>query len=98
MRLSEYFGTKLCYSTLKMREHSFHRLAEIFFFRNGELLKIILQFYKSCQNIFQNDAVFSPNIRIWLVFLSCDEEFLALSNGPRQISKFKKLGKWRWFF
>ena len=41
-----------------MKEHVFHRLADFFFFRNRELLKIILQFYKSCQNIFQIDAVF----------------------------------------
>ena len=60
MRLSEYFGMKVCYSTLKIKEHVFRRLAEIFFFffRNGELLKITLQFHKNCQNIFQNDTVF----------------------------------------
>ena len=59
MRLSEYFDMKVCYSTLEMKEHVFHRLAEFFFFfRNGELLKITLQFYKNCQNIFQNDAIF----------------------------------------
>ena len=28
MRLLEYFGMKVCYSTLKMVEHVFHRLAE----------------------------------------------------------------------
>ena len=33
MRISEYFGMKVCYSTLKMKEHVFHRLAEIFFFQ-----------------------------------------------------------------
>ena len=27
-----YFGMKVCYSTFKMKEHVFHRLAEIFFF------------------------------------------------------------------
>ena len=32
MRLSEYFGMKVCYSTLKMKKHVFHHLAEIFFF------------------------------------------------------------------
>ena len=32
MRLSEYLGMKVCSSTLKMKEHVFHRLAEIFFF------------------------------------------------------------------
>ena len=58
MRLSEYFGMEVCYSTLKMKEHVFHRLAENFFFRNVELLKITLQFHKNCQNIVQNDAVF----------------------------------------
>ena len=58
MRLSEYFGMKVCYSTLKMKEYVFHRLAEIFFFSNGELLKITLQFHKNYENIFQNDAVF----------------------------------------
>ena len=58
MRLSEYVGMKVCYSTLKMKEHEFHRMAEIFFFRNGELLKITLQFHKNCRNIFQNDAIF----------------------------------------
>ena len=52
MRLSAYFGMKVCYSVLKMKEHVFHRLAEFFFFRNGELLKITLQFHKNCQNIF----------------------------------------------
>ena len=34
MRLSEYFGMKIRYFTLKMKEHVFHRLAE-FFFQNG---------------------------------------------------------------
>ena len=58
MRLSEYLGIKVCYSTLKMKQHVFHRLAEIFFFRNCELLKIILQFHKNCKNIFSNDTVF----------------------------------------
>ena len=58
MRLSEYFGMKVCYSTLKMKEHVFHRLAEFFFVSNGELLKITLQFHKNCQNIFQHNAVF----------------------------------------
>ena len=59
MRFSEYFGIKVCYSTLKIKEHVFHRLAEIFFSRNGELLKkLLLQFHKNCQNIFQSDAVF----------------------------------------
>ena len=58
MRLSEYFGMKLCYSTLKTKKHVFHRSAGIFFFRNGELLKITLEFHKNYQNIFQNDAVF----------------------------------------
>ena len=58
MRLSEYFGMKVCYSTLKMHEYVFHRLAEIFFFRNGELFKITLEFHKNCQNIVQNYAVF----------------------------------------
>ena len=85
MRLSEYFSMKVCYSTLKMKEHVFHCLAEIFFFRNSELLKITLQFHKNCQNIFQNDAVLLPNIHIRFIFLSCDEEFLALSNDPRKI-------------
>ena len=33
MRSSEYFGMKVCYSTLKMKKHVFHRLAEIFFFQ-----------------------------------------------------------------
>ena len=31
MRFSEYFGMKVCYSTLKIEEHVFHRVAEIFF-------------------------------------------------------------------
>ena len=31
MRLSEYFGMKVCYSTLKIKEHVFHHLAEFFF-------------------------------------------------------------------
>ena len=38
-----------------MKEHVFHRLAEIFFVRNVELLNFLtetLQFYKNCQNIF----------------------------------------------
>ena len=33
MGLSEYFGMKVCYSTLKMKEHVFQRLAEFFFFQ-----------------------------------------------------------------
>ena len=33
MWLSEYFGMKVSYSSLKMKEHVFHRLAEIFFFQ-----------------------------------------------------------------
>ena len=33
MRLSEYFAMKVCYSTLKVKELVFHRLAEIFFFQ-----------------------------------------------------------------
>ena len=33
MRLSEYFGIKVCYSDLKMKDPVFHRLAEIFFFQ-----------------------------------------------------------------
>ena len=98
MRLSEYFGMEVCYSTLKMKEHVFHHLAEIFFFSNGELLKITLHFHKNCQNICQNDVVFLPNIHIRLVYLLCDEEFWALSNFPRKISKFPKLRKWRRFF
>ena len=53
-----------------------------FFFSNGELSKTT-QFHKNCQNIFQNDAIF---YQIFftnrLVFLLCDEEFLALSNDP----------------
>ena len=60
MQLSEFFGMKVCYSTLKIKVHVFHRLAEFFFFfRNGELLKITLQFHKNYQNIFQNHAVFT---------------------------------------
>ena len=35
MRLPEYFGMKVCYSTLKMKEHVFHRLAEIFLERSS---------------------------------------------------------------
>ena len=66
----------------------FHRLAEFFFVRNGELLKITLQFHKNCRHIFQINAVFLPNIHVRLVVLPCDEEFLALSNDPRKISKF----------
>ena len=31
MRLSKYFSMKVCYSTLKMKEHVSQRLAEIFF-------------------------------------------------------------------
>ena len=58
MRLSEYFGMKVCYSTLKMKKHVFHRLTEIYFFGNGEVLKITLKFYKNRQNIFHNDAIF----------------------------------------
>ena len=98
MRFSEYFGMKVCYSTLKLKEHVFLCLAEIFFFRNSELLKITLQFHKNCQNIFQNDAVFLTNIHIRLVFHSCDEKFLSLSNDPRKILKLSKLRKWWRFF
>ena len=58
MKLSEYFGMKVCYSTLRMKEHVFHRSAENFCFRSGELLTITLQFHKNCQHIFQNDAIF----------------------------------------
>ena len=54
MRLSKYFGIEVWYSTLKMKEHVFQRLADFSFFRNGEVLKTTLQFHKNCQNIFQN--------------------------------------------
>ena len=33
MRFLQYFGIELCYSTLEMKEHVFHRLAENFFFQ-----------------------------------------------------------------
>ena len=33
MRLSEYFGIKVCYSLLKMKEHVFHCLAEFVSFQ-----------------------------------------------------------------
>ena len=82
----------------KWRNTCFTVWLKIFFFRNGELLKIILKFHKNCQNIFQNYTVFLPNTHIQLVFLSCDEEFLALLNDPRKISKCSKLRKWRRFF
>ena len=88
MRLSECCGIKVCYSILKMKEHVFHRLAEIFFFRNGELLKITLQFHKNCQNIFQNDAVFDQIYIFRCFFPLCDEELLALSNNLKKLSKF----------
>ena len=61
MRLSEYFGMKVFYSTLKIKKHGFHCLAEIFFHTNVELLMTILQFHKNCQNIFQNGADFAKH-------------------------------------
>ena len=68
------------------------------FFRNGELLKLTLQFHTNCQDIFPKWCSFLPNIHIQMVLLLCDEEFLALSNDSRKISKYSKLRKWRFFW
>ena len=33
MTFSEYFGVKVCYAILKIKEHVFHALVEIFLFQ-----------------------------------------------------------------
>ena len=98
MKLSEYFGMKLFFCTQNEGTRVSPFGWNFFFFRNGELLKITLQFHKKLPKYFPKWCNFLANIHIRLVFLSCDEEFLALSNDPRKILKFSKLRKLRRFF
>ena len=67
-----------------------------FFFRNGELLKITLQFHKTCQNIFQNYAIFYQIYIFAWFFFHVTRIFSSIEWSKKNI-KIWKLRKWRRF-